>query len=65
MRVVIQCCEGRPYHLGVAEIGAHALAAPVDIPHLDLTVQPSGQQQVTGLWEKSDCIDALHIGGRC
>lgn len=38
--------------LGEAHVGAHALARLIDIPDLDLTVQPSRQQQVASLGEE-------------
>lgn len=39
---------GRDY-LGEAHVGSHALAAAVHIPHLDLAIQASRQQQVASL----------------
>ena len=33
-------------HLGVAHVGAHALATAKDVPDLDLAIQAGRQQQV-------------------
>mmetsp|Transcript_6356 Transcript_6356/g.18273 ORF Transcript_6356/g.18273 Transcript_6356/m.18273 type:complete len:428 (-) Transcript_6356:629-1912(-) len=50
-----------PHTLGVAQVGAHVLAAAIDIPHFDLAIQPSRQQQMTRLREESDSIDPLGV----
>ena len=44
-------CMSRPY-LCEAHVCTHALATAVHIPHLDLAIQPSRQQQMTSLGEK-------------
>ena len=41
----------RPY-LCEAHVCTHALATAVHIPHLDLAIQPSRQQQMTSLGEE-------------
>ena len=56
---------GSSADLGVAQVSAHVLAAAVDVPHLDLAVQPSRQQQVPRLWEEADRIDTLRISQAC
>lgn len=40
-------------HLGVSQVGAHALALPHDVPNLDHAVQPRAQQQVPGAREEA------------
>ena len=42
----------RHVYLGEAHVSAHALATAIHIPHLDLAIQASRQQQVPSLGEK-------------
>ena len=44
-------CMSRPY-LCKAHVCTHTLATAVYIPHLDLAIQPSRQQQMTSLGEE-------------
>ncbi len=47
--ILLSSSETMP-HLGVAHVGAHALAAAKHVPDLDLAIQAGRQQQVPTVW---------------